>query len=241
MNDTALQRYINKPFRFNGRLRKQPILIADSKGNYLKPHEDLLRQFGYFIDFECFPGARFADYYYWLKNNLHKKVNQYGHIVLYIWLGTCDFTIKKGKNITLRHEDDNTAVSYLKYQIDRYFDFVARFPTVSIVFLEIPPYSLEYYYKSKGHRDPTLFRSQDIILKERIALVNEYIKEVNQLTSVVSPRFKLDLMRFHKLNGEDHKRVSTSFSTYKDGVHPKPTLARYWTKRIVTRIFADCV
>ena len=241
MNETALNRYINRPFNFHGKLTKQPILIADSKGNYLKPHEDLIRQFGYSIDFQCFPGARFSDYYFWLKNNLHKKVRQFGQIVLYIWLGTCDFTYKKGREINLRHADDNAAVSYLKFQIDRYFDFVANFPTVSIIFLEIPYYSLESYYSSKGHRDPTIFRSQDLVLKERIALVNEYIKEVNQFTSVISPRFNLDLIRFHKSKGDDHKRAKISFANFKDGIHPKLTLARYWTKRIVAHILADCV
>ena len=52
MNETALNRYINRPFNFHGKLTKQPILIADSKGNYLKPHEYLIRQFGYSIDFQ---------------------------------------------------------------------------------------------------------------------------------------------------------------------------------------------
>ena len=93
----------------------------------------------------------------------------------------------------------------MKFQIDRYFDFVANFPTVSIIFLENPYYSLEAYYSSKGHRDLTIFRSQDLVLKDRIALVNEYIKEVNQFTSVISPRFNLDLIRFHK-SKDDHKR-----------------------------------
>ena len=71
--------------------------------------------------------------------------------------------------------------------------------------------------------------------------MNEYIKEVNQFTSVISPRFNFDLIRFHKSKGDDHKRAKISFVNFKDGIHPKLTLARYWTKRIVAHILVDCV
>ena len=128
-----LTKYLERPFNFNGRLRCKPILIADSKGNYLKSRADLINQFQYSLELQCRGGARFQDYFYWLQHNLSNKVAQYGKIVLYVWLGTCDFTVKsdlqdptvsrrnctKKIYIQLRHETDSEAVSYLKYQIDR--------------------------------------------------------------------------------------------------------------------------
>lgn len=239
MSQSKLQKYVDAPFHFYGRLKKQPILISDSKGNYLKYHSDLIEQFGYFIDFQCRSGARIADYFYWLQSNLHKKVQQFGNIVLYVWLGTCDLTCRKGKFIALRHDSDNLAVSYLKNQIDRYLSFVSKFPTVQLVFLEIPPYSIQAWNNSKGHRDPSVFLSQDLILYERIILVNEYIKEINFQRSVESPRFKLDLLRYRKSKNGD-QRKSINYNSYKDGIHPNPVLARYWMKRIIARIFIDC-
>lgn len=238
---SKLKKFVDTPIHFQGRLWKQPILISDSKGNYLKTHSDLIEQFHHHIDFQCRGGARFVDYFHWLKYNLAKKVTQYGHIIIYCFLGTCDLTLRKGKYIQLRHDDDRVAISYLQYQIDRYRDFVANFPTVSIVFLEIPPYSIQQWNKSKGHRDPSVFRSQDLILYERISVVNEYIKTVNERTSFRSPRFNLDLLRCRKVKGKDHGRTSINFSNYKDGIHPTPLLARCWLKRIIVLIFTDCV
>ena len=98
-------------------------MLADSKGNYLKLYADLINQFRYSIEFQCRGGARFQDYFYWLQHNLSNKFAQYDKIVLYVWLGTCDFTVKsdlqdptvshrnfKKKNyIQLRHATDTEA------------------------------------------------------------------------------------------------------------------------------------
>ena len=73
MSNSKLQKYIDIPIEFNGRLNSKPILISDSKGNYLRPHSDIITNFGYNIDFVCKGGARFQDYFYWLQSNLHKK------------------------------------------------------------------------------------------------------------------------------------------------------------------------
>ena len=94
MSSGKLTKYLERPFNFNGRLRCKPILLADSKGNYLKSHADLINQFHYSIEFQCRGYSRFQDYFYWLQHNLSNKVAQYGKIVLYVWLGTCDFTVK---------------------------------------------------------------------------------------------------------------------------------------------------
>ena len=79
---------MDKPFEFNGVLTRQPILIAYSKGNYLKQHADLIEQLDYFIDFKCSPGARLVNNYYWLQRNLSRKVRQYGDKVNYCFVGT---------------------------------------------------------------------------------------------------------------------------------------------------------
>lgn len=239
MSQSKLQKYIDRPLYFNGRLTRQPILLSDSKGNYLKPHSDLITQFHSNLDIQCRGGARFQDYYCWLRSNLHKKVNCYGDITLYVFLGTCDLTLREGKYIQLRHDDVTVAFAYLKYHIDRYISFISQFPSVKLVFLEIPPYSIQAWNKSKGHRDPDCFLSQDLSLYESISLVNEYIRIVNERTCVTSPRFKLDLLKFRKTKG-DNQRVSLNFKNYKDGIHPTVLLARCWMKRLVAQILTDC-
>ena len=178
----------------------------------------MINQFHYSLEFQCRGGARFQDYFYWLQHNLSNKVAQYGKIVLYVWLGTCDFTVKsdlqdptvshrnfkKKIYIQLRHETVSEAVSYLKYQTARYLSIISNFPSVSVVFLEVPPYSIKQWNRNKGHRD--IFHSQDLILSERMSLVNEYIRFVNENNSVTSPRFKIDLLIFRKSKDKQTKR-----------------------------------
>lgn len=241
MSASNWKKYVDKPLEFNGVLTRQPILIADSKGNYLKQHADLIEQFDYFIDFECSPGARLVNYYYWLQRNLSRKVRQYGDIVIYCFVGTCDLTRfiesnptekrKRQKFIELRHSSDFEAVQSLIYEINRYLKFISKFPSVKIIFLEIPPYSIREWNKAKGHPDADSFLSQDLALYERLSLVNDYIKEVNSRINKKSPRFTLDLRRTRKSKKRNnYKRVSITFSGYKDGIHPKPLLARCWLK-----------
>ena len=81
----------------------------------------------------------------------------------------------------MQYTSDHSALKYVTEQIDKNFLLVARFPTVSVVFLEIPPYIIKEWNRTQGHPNPERFDSQNKILSERISLVNEYIKEVNSI------------------------------------------------------------
>lgn len=254
-----LRKYADRPIYFNGTLTKRPILLSDSKGNYLKGHSDLIEQFGYTIDFQCKGGARFQDQLAWLKRNLVNKIRQYGKIVLYVWLGTCDLTYKqvtydelpqqtnrsrqiryrKVTYIDLRHDSDSAAVAYFQSQISSYSSFLSAFPTVKVVFLEVPVYSIVEYNKHLRVPNPDSFHDNDILLRDRIAVVNDVIRQVNSCSDVQTPRFKRDLLRSRKEAGGS-ERSSLSFSPYKDGIHPDFDLARCWMKKIVLQMLHDC-
>ena len=64
MSQSKLRKYLDRPLHFNGRLRRTPIEISDSKGFSLKPHLDLIQQFQENIVIECRAGARFQDYFH---------------------------------------------------------------------------------------------------------------------------------------------------------------------------------
>ena len=159
------------------------------------------------IDCECRKGARFPDYLCLLRRNLHRKISRFGYITLYIFLGTCDLTkliyvtegngtYTRGKRyIDLRHSIDTSALNYSRDQIDKFFLFVSSFPTVYIVFLEIPPYSIEEWNRAQGHPDPKKFSESNSKLYERISLVNGYIRQMNEISYVESPVFSKDLKR----------------------------------------------
>ena len=120
---------------------------------------------------------------------------------------------------------------------------------MSIVFLEIPPYSIQAWNRTQGNPNPGIFQNDDMLLNERVALVNEYIQEINSRSNVESPKFSFDLKRGRKIskakrqrqNGcDNHRRYSLSFGEYKDGIHSGPLLSRVWMERIVQRIVRDC-
>lgn len=253
MSKHRVLKYNKRPTNFRGPLKYKPILLSDSKGNYLRQFSGLIEDEGYSIEFNCKGGLRFLDQYFWLRNNLRRKVHKYGYITLYCFLGTCDLTLKKTKYITnsqgkrikrsyidLRHSSDAEAFTYIQAQIDRYVDFVSQFPTVKIVFLRIPLYSIQKYNKYLGNEDYTDYRQSDFRLTDRIALCNEYITEVNKSKGVNSPNFKKDIQNDRKANGTTGSRSSLDFSLYKDGLHPNADLAYCWMKKIVTQIFFDC-
>ena len=253
MSKHRVLKYNKRPTNFIGPLKSKPILLSDSKGNYLREFSYLIENEGYSIEFICRGGLRFLDQYFWLQNNLRKKVDKYGYITLYCFLGTCDLTLKKTKYVTnshgksirknyidLRHSTDAEAFTYIQTQIDRYVDFVSKFPTVKIVFLKIPLYSIQRYNKYLGNDDYADYRQSDFRLTDRIALCNDYIAEINRSNSVTSPNFKKDVQRDRKANGDIGSRTSLDFSLYKDGLHPNPALAYCWMKKLVTQIFVDC-
>lgn len=246
-----MQNYLQSPITFNGQLSKKPILLADSKARYIQQHHSLIQQFGYSIDFEYFGGARFFHYYSWLQQNLALKVEEYGQIVLYVWLGTCDltdkFTVRQRvhgryrnvKYIDLRHASDAISITYVQNQIDRFRQFVAYFPSVELVFLEIPCYSIVRYNRHLRCPNSDRFLPNEYILNERIGIINDYIKEVNSDSGFNTPRFKKDLIKYRKRPGKPQQRT-LDYSGYFDGLHPGVTLSGIWMKRIVTHMLNAC-
>lgn len=240
MSCSKLQKFIDKPIP-HVVIRKKPIVLTSSKGFYLKRHLDLLQNLCCNIEFNCQPGGRFTHFLRWLETELPVKVISYPHIVLYVWLGTCDLTVKQGKFISLRHQTSEFANSDLHSIINKFVSIVSNFPTVQLVFLEIPSYSIQEWNKSKGHPNPDSFQHQDDILNDRVLELNSFLTQVNNRLCVSSPHLRLDLVRYRKAKHQDKSRVSLNFSLYKDGIHPTPLLARCWMKRLVVSICTYCV
>lgn len=248
---SSVHNYINKPIKFNGVLNSKPIFLSDSKARYILDYRYLIEDFGYSIDFQFRSGARFLDLFCWLQKNLQYKVQQYGKIVLYVWLGTCDLTAKKSefirvgsrtKKITyvdLRHKTDSLAISYVRQQIDKFRQLVSKFPSVKIVFLEIPYYSIEQYNRHLKVVNPESYHESDLFLTERISILNDYIREVNEISGFNTPRFNRDLVKYRKSKDQSSRR-SLDFSGYKDGIHPDKVLAGVWMKKIVSHMLHAC-
>lgn len=239
MSVSKLQKFVDKPLTPPLYLKKKPILLTSSKGFSLRCHADLIEQFGFKIDFHCKAGAKFPQSYTWLTKHLPAFVNKYGdsEIVLYVWLGTCDLTSKLGKFISLTHNSNEECIQYIKHNVDKFAAHVSNFPTVTLIFLEIPPYSIEVWNRHKGHTNPECYIEDDFILENRIDLLNRYLREVNDQTGVLSLNFRSDLLCYKRAGRKSY----LNYSLYKDGIHPDALLGRYWMKRLVTKVFFDCM
>lgn len=238
MSNSKLVKYLDRPVD-RKLLVSQPVLVSNSLGKYLRKHLDLLKQFQLYLHFECRPGARFTDFYPWLNQNLRALLEKYNHLTLYIWLGTCDVTRKSGKFISLLSDNSQFIVDKVVSHIDRYISIVKEFKKVKLVFLEIPPYSIVEWNRSRGHSDPESFLPQDKELTKIVDSINLHIRSVNNGLFVYSPRFKLDVLKYRK-EKDKTQRVSFNFKLYLDGVHPSSMLARVWLKRLIENICVHC-
>ena len=239
MSLSKIEKYLDRPLKTHKFQTKYGILLSSSKGNYVKPHSDILKSVNFDIEFACKAGGTFPYQFHWLKRNLPSRVSYYGRVVIFVWLGTCDLTVKTDQYIDLKHGTEGEAVSAVTTYIQNFVSFAAQFPTVELYFIEIPPYSIVEWNRYKGHPSPSDFQAHDILLDRRVILINEVIKQVNDLKSFSSPRFRLDVQRYRKQQGGNQRR-SINFNLFKDGIHPSPTLARCWMKRLVSKIIDFC-
>ena len=61
MSQHRQKKFLDVPLQLESPLSKKPVLVSDSKGNYLKCHYDIIEEFGYNFEFACKGGARFQD------------------------------------------------------------------------------------------------------------------------------------------------------------------------------------
>ena len=221
----------------NIRLRKTPVLLSDSKARHLR--DEVARGIEKDIVWWYKGGATTEKQYDFLCDNLEIKLHRYPDIVLYLWLGTCDLTVKQHDGlIELKSRDKSSANDLIKQFRDIY-TFLRGFPTVEPVLLELPPYSISEYNRHKGRED-TKYRDDDKILHEHIRIVNTFVRETNLIYRRESPRFSLDIENCRR-DRYKKPRYTFRFSTfYYDGIHPISELARLWLLRICQKVSQDC-
>ena len=78
---------------------------------------------------------------------------------------------------------------------------------MKLIFLEIVPHSVQEWNKSRGHKEPRIFLQQDIVLYERVCLINDCIRHVNYNAGVKPPTLRSDV-RYRKDKLSDSCRVS---------------------------------
>lgn len=239
MSENKLQKYLNQTDIHTHETTDQiyrPVIFSDSKGNYLRNFANSNEN----IIWNCKGGRTTGESLKWLRSNLHDLVVQQGKIYLFVWTGTCDLTEKKGQFIYLK-DNQTSCIDSIKSS----YNEIRRLVTsegkekVLLTLLNIPYYSTGEWNIHKGHAPSEIFAQQDIVLRDSIDAVNNYIDSVNRELGTQSPKFNADLVRSRKAK-RGPIRYSVNHKLLKDGVHPDRLLAQVWMKNIMKKIGSEC-
>ncbi|CAG2197890.1 unnamed protein product [Mytilus edulis] len=156
----------------------------------------------------------------WAEKELPSICHQHKNITFYIWLGTCNLTElnRTTRYISLVNQNDSN-VRYLRRKFIELKELITKIkPKSKIIFLEIPPYSIQRWNRSQGHKNPDIFSEDDQTLQNQLYLLNTFIQEINQ-SAEKSPKFDLDIRKTSKRKGGTDEYYN--FNIYRtDGVHP---------------------
>ncbi|MEW8545261.1 MAG: hypothetical protein AB2693_17190 [Candidatus Thiodiazotropha sp.] len=226
-----------------------PLILSDSKGKYLKRVVNRNSNIERSIVWQCKGGATSSERLDWLRSHSTDLIEKYRSVTLYVWVGTCDFTVKdsthhgKGKHsrksrkfISIR--DPDTAFKKFKHNLNSLKKHCAR-KHIQVTFLHVPYYSIEAYNAQKGHENPVVFKNDDKILTDLIKRANSFINDLNCEVNSYSPKFNEDLVRSRKKRGSS-QRYSINLKLLHDGLHPCETLARSWLASLTRKITKDC-
>ncbi|CAC5389593.1 unnamed protein product [Mytilus coruscus] len=218
-----LDRFEDEVF-FDRVQRRKAFLLSDSKGRYLK---DVVQPLERIVDIVYKGGAKIDDAV--LYQDLRQKITGLDNPLILIWLGTCEFTKKTGRYISLHTEISVSDV------LDKLGNLKANILDVNssaeILILKCPAYSIEHYNKYHRHPDSESFHDDDSILQDKIQDLNDKLVDLN--TNFPGSNFSLDLIKNTKVNkGRRSKYVFMFKDLYTDGIHPCPTLSMVWLRKI---------
>lgn len=209
------------------------LVISDSKGGYLQrlPLEsDVEGSIIYFSRAGRTP-KQAADL---IANNIENYLQTYGNILIAVWTGTCDFTVKPNPFIRL----GSTTVEDIIEQFQRIVCLCKPYNNkVKVVFLECPYFSLKIFNSNRGHKHCDIFADSDRQLKLKIDSLNAHIRHLNDSNGISAPKFSVDLVKRMKYN-KVYKVDTISYSLLKDGIHSDFVLSKYWRRRIINTILA---
>jgi hypothetical protein len=155
---SKLRKYIaEQPHTPNGFRYKTPILVSDSKGFTIR---NACQDDKFPVESWCISGAQTSVLVDLIEKRISKAITRHHHIIIYLWSGTCDLTCKKGKYISLRHQNNKT-VNCILDQYHRAIGIVVKHPRAEIKFIDCPILSIVSYNQYKGHDKPEIFKVED--------------------------------------------------------------------------------
>lgn len=241
MTEHKLLKYLSKTFEPpEGQQKLVPVVLTDSKGKYI--NYQCKTGFENNIKWWYKSGRNSSEGLEWLKENIDHKIGHLDNISLYIWLGTCDLTIYKPPFIELNSKPSECVQNFVN-NCQHISECMKSYTGCKLTFLEIPVYSIYDWNKFYKHPNSEQFVADDTILLSHIQEINDHIKYINNTLDTKSPNFSSQLSHPNHKDKKIQNRTAKdqyNFQLYKDGIHPKPNLARAWLRMLSHKIKLDC-
>ena len=239
MSLTKCRKYLRETEGFDSDLhqkRKTPIFLSDSKASYLKSlvHSEIENEIVWWFRAGWNSSAA-AEYLRW---NIDAAIRAHGSIHLYVWIGTCNLTVKVNSNSGYIKLNTQNACAKLTEDLE-FIAYLARWKNFSVTFLELPVYSIKHWNAAKGHPNPEIFSPDDQILQTRIKLAIQHISRLNRSNSANIVWFNVDLLTSRKKKGKPSKPYFY-FNLYRDGIHPSVDLSGVWLRKVTQLVLKDC-
>ena len=168
-----------------------------------------------------------------LKRHIDRHISHFNQPIVVLYFNTCyltDFITGSRKYVDLV-ENSDTVVNrlvdtYMQFKQDRLY----RKPSIKLIYLECPYYSIVDWNRQKGHPQPESFANNQVVLEKLIDELNLQIKEIN--LPFYPPRLAQDMIIKIKKRTNHAQTKRIDYSVLKDGIHPDKTISKLWLIRI---------
>lgn len=216
---------------------ERAVILADSKGNYLRTEQDSITKENLEIVWWTQSGRNTISGLKHLVKNIHELRDGKPTIVLF-WHFTCDVTKKEGKYISPRFDCSETLLDHITPILESLKEIHFLEDTIDVGILEAPPVFTKKWNDQKDHTNKE--QTNDKKLNEDIKELNKKIRIVNEILNFNSPRFECDFIhrRRNRKKGQGETKTKESLNPIllKDGVHPISIVAQKWLLKIVQAI-----
>jgi hypothetical protein len=241
MSVQKLAKFMQKPRSVTiGHKSKAPVIISDSKGEYLK--SQIIHPEDRNIIWWCKRETTIDQSLRWLRSNIDSKIQQLGNIHFYVWLGTCNITTKTSDFTIALTSQSSDASNSVFNKFKEYIDIIKPYPNCKLTFVEIPHYSIVHWNKRIKPAKAESLTEQDIQLENQIEGLNKLIHDWNTAQEVHSPLLNIHLIARKQIRRGKNKpsKKYINYNLLVDGIHPKPILAKTWLAELSQQIRKDC-
>ena len=242
MSLTKITNYLAKPITTPANTQIwHPILLSDSKAYSIKNNNTGLFPLEPWAE----SGANLENRVTYLERRLPRALETHNRLVIYLWAGTCDLTIKperSSKKIVVADFNDGFYVEFFA-QIKRAFTLAKRYPgRVQLKLVDLQPVSIIEWnktYRITTH-NPEATAKDDRNITEAVQKINRRLREIAIEEGSSLVYFSKFINKSRGRGRARQSRYSINVNLLSDGVHPGPQLSKAFVRVLQEDINKTC-